>query len=194
MDIQSSVQNLSDQSQVAGSHASKRLTRTAILLGVLTILGSCIAGYFAYSTSRDKILGGVYENNLNIARILGRSVARSKDAKTEAEVLSELNRLWIGTEIRYSGSYLCAIRPNGKIVLHTGRPDGIGIDVIRQPLEAQMEGAPENLGELIQTRGEYVGPYVSRSGQQQVAAFSYSLDLDMLIAVHIVQFSSFRQR
>src|SRR3989442_1227529 len=56
---------LSDRSQ-----SLRHLSRTAVLLGALTSVGSCLVGYWAYGASRNAILKGQYESNLSLARTL----------------------------------------------------------------------------------------------------------------------------
>jgi PAS domain S-box-containing protein len=163
---------------------SQHLTRTAILLGILTVLGSCLVGYFAYIWSRNIVLEGTYNHNLNLARTLAEYAGRSSQSATSREVYAELQVLWERTKMQYSGSYMCAVRANGELALHTAQPDQVGMNVGDIPLVSRRNGDPKNLRELASAKQDWVGEATSLTGQQQVIAFSYANGLDALVALH----------
>ncbi len=162
----------------------QQVTRTAILLGVLTVLGSCFVGYFAYIWSRNLILEGTFDHNLNLARAFGEYAGISSQSMANTQVYEELQQLWERTKMPYSGSYMCVVRANGELALHTARPDQVGVNVGDISLTSLSSGEPKNLRELASTKSDWVGEATALTGQQQVMAFSYADNLDALVAIH----------
>jgi PAS domain S-box-containing protein len=169
----------------ARARSLRHLSRTAVLLGAMTIAGSCFVGYSAYVASRDAILKGLYEDNLSLAHTLAGVAARVGEAGSTSQMLGELEDLWKRTKTRYSGSYLCVVLSDGRIGLHTRRPGLVGKDVGGKQLPASSGTRLKTLGELCAKKEDYVGPYVSLAGEEQVAAFAYNRQLDGLVAIHV---------
>ena len=156
----------------------EHLTRTAIVLGSLSILGWCLAGRYAYAASRGAIIQKVHDNNLNLAATLAGAAGRFKASGSRPEPLAELEVLWKGTRPHYPGTYLCVVLRDGRLGLHTARPEDVGRNVGGNLLPAAKDGEPGNVQDLVAARQDYVGPYVSSAGEKQIAAFVYAPDLD----------------
>jgi signal transduction histidine kinase/CheY-like chemotaxis protein len=154
-----------------------------MLLGMLTVLGSGIVGYYAYVASRNAILKSVFASNLQQARDFRHHVEAHQAIRSPAESLHDLQQFWGEAGKRYAGSYLCVVDSNGTLTVHTARADTVGKNIGKNPLRARQ--GPQTLHELVQSKHDWVGYYTSSAGEEQVAAFAYSPFLDALISVHV---------
>ena len=162
---------------------AEKLARTAIFVGTITVLASWAVGYYAHTSSRDAIIHSMYMDNLSLARVLAQHAETS--ARSNTEILREVELLWLKTEQPYPGSYLCAVGSKGELLIHTAQPNRVGADVGAVSLATHRRNDPKNLRELVAARKDYVGPYISSTGQKQIAAFAYAKKLDALVAVHV---------
>ncbi len=175
----------SSWSRLSSAQRLRRLTRTALFLGILTVLGSSAVGYIAYRTSWNATLASVFHSNLTLARTLGKYVEALEQSKSHTQVMSELQRLWDAHAKRFPGSYLCVSQSDATLALHTARPEAVGTDVGRMALIAQRDEDPQNLGELTTAKRDWVGYFTSLQGQRQVASFAYLPRLGGLLAIHV---------
>ncbi len=164
---------------------SNLLTRTAIAFGVLTVFGSCVVGFLAYKTSRNLIFENIYRNNLNLARSIssfGQVLTRSEDPQNLA---GRLTILWDSLEPRFSGSYLCVVGSDGRLLNHTAHPNQTGAQVGQLKIEPRADAGPTTVRDLIAAKRDWVGQTRNLAGERQMIAFAYNRSLDGLIAVHV---------
>ena len=162
----------------------QRLTRTAVLVGILTVLAGWAVGFYVHTSSRGAVAKIVYENNLSLAQafavyaeILGKPVESSR-------VLAAIQEMWDHTT-RQPGSYMCIVGSDGSALLHTARPEQVGEQMGGDRLLAEREGGPKNIEELLKARRDWVGLCPAAENQQLVGAFAYCSSLDALISIYV---------
>jgi hypothetical protein len=97
-------------------------SRVGLLLGILTVLSSIGIVYYAYEKSVETIFQTVYQENLNTAKTLREYVELRRQSLPESEVIKEVKHLWQNIEKPYPNSYLCIIQHEGKLAVHTSKP------------------------------------------------------------------------
>ena len=160
----------------------KKIRLFILSFTLLIMLATIIVGYQAYVSSRDTVLNTVYQSNLDLARALRDFSATDKRGNSETAVLSDLQTVWNNMDRSNKGDFLCVIDKKGILTLHTSAKDREGVDVGQSPIH------PTNLKtllELIAEKNDYVGPYLSSSGQDQIAAFAYAEGMDSVISIHV---------
>lgn len=161
-----------------------RIGRLAIGLALITMLSGMAVGYMSYQSSRELLLESLFESNLNLARLMGRHLSLLPGGATDSLRLAEAQSMWNAFEMRYPGSYLCIIRNDGKLSLHTKNPQLRGLDVGSTLISNSGQEGPRTLRELVQASRDYTGLHISHAGEKQVAAFAYNPTLKETIAVH----------
>ena len=163
------------------SSALERLKRASILLALLALFGCAVLSYFAYTASRDAITARLLKGNLDLANMLETSVRSAPD---QAAALKNMNQMWYTARSQYPDNYLCVIGADGKLLLNTRQPDQVGTSVgaTRIPAAANL---PQTVQALLDARADWVGRNRNAAGEQQIAAYSYSSNLNALVAVHL---------
>ena len=167
------------------SQSLRHLARTAILLGMLSILAGWGVGFYSYFTSRNATLESIYQSNLDLARSLSTYASVLAESAAASEILIELEKAWEKTEDRYPGRYLCLVDADGKLLLNTAGPDKVGMDVGENRIQPRFENDPHTLRELLVSKRDWVGKYWDLAGREQVVAFAHSENLNGLVAVHV---------
>jgi len=162
------------------------LVRTAILLGVLALLGSFGLGYFSYLASRHTSLDSLYQSRLRLVRTLAADYGLEMAEKTTPlDPLDELNRLWKTSERRFRESYLCVIQSDGRLALNTADACRAGDYVGDVRLKSRRQGEPSTVAELAAAGGDWVGETTGPNGEARLSAYAYSEQLDGLVAIHV---------
>ncbi len=161
------------------------LKTIAILLGALAIAGGSAASWIAYRASERVLIDSVIRSNLLIAHQLAQSLATPPGDPIPDTIADDLANTWKGLNPQYSGSYVCAVDRQGKLLVNTSRPDDVGDDVGGNPLFSELDSDPRTVAELVEERKDWAGYYVSSVGENQIAAFAYAPRLDWMVAVHV---------
>ncbi len=105
-----------------------RMSRIALILGILSIVVGLGVGYYSYVTSRDALLEIIYESNHKVARALAMHSNALGESMSEREILDDLGKTWSDYNEVYvdRGSFLCVIDPEGQLSLHTKNPNAVG--------------------------------------------------------------------
>lgn len=149
---------------------------------LITMLATLVIGHEAYSTSRDSVLKNVYESNLDLARAF-RDYSATKSPQTkERDVLNSLRTAWNSMDRSVKGGFLCVVDNKGKLTLHTAAPNREGADVGKNAIHPTNR---QTLRELVNDKKDFVGPYLSSAGQDQIAAFAYVPKLKSVISIHV---------
>ncbi|MFQ5490209.1 MAG: PAS domain S-box protein [Phycisphaerae bacterium] len=177
-----SFQNLVDASV-------RRLSRTAVGLGVLAIVGSCLLALQAYRNSRQAILADVSTSLLQDAGALA-SVADSFAVTLGTDAILR----WIQTQsshvsYRYSGTSICVLDDSGTLLLDTGRPDAVGTNMADMPVAVTGWEGPVNLGAMLDTQESWIGSFANSSGERQIGAFVPLTVIGGYVGIHAPQAS-----
>ncbi len=158
------------------------ITRVVVFAGILIVIGIFIVAYQAYSSSREAMLQTVYSNNMLLAQTF-RDFARAQgDSVNSKRVLNGFRDLWKNIEHPYKGGFLCVIDEKGRLTLHTAAPNREGVFVGENPIHPDSQ---TTLHDLVESEIDYVGPYLSSAGKDQVAAFSYVQPLKSVVSIHV---------
>jgi len=162
--------------------SSRRLSTLAAGLAVVLILIAALAAYFAYDVTRRFVLQNAVDYGFQTARTLAAHAERSTDSA--AATVEDLADLWREMHHTGPGGYLCVVQADGRLALHTARPERRGDYAGSIPVAGGPGGASDAL-QLVTAGGDWVGPSRSLDGQPQVIAFAYVPRLHALVAVHL---------
>lgn len=165
--------------------SESQLPRTAILLGLISILGSCATGYFAYQQSREMILERVFSSNSNLARAIATHVEVSGKSKSISENVEAVRSFWERSAMPDSHTDICILGADGKLLLNTKFPEFEGANASQTPLESWESGAPQTIGELIATREDWAGFCTLPQQERQMISFVGANHWDWMIVVHV---------
>ena len=168
------------------NQALHRLTRTGLLLGVVTILASIVIGYSSFIAGRDAAYQKTFDTNLALARTLAREADRHFRETSIAETLSVIGEVASDIGISNEGGYVCVIDGNGKLTLHTRHPEHVNKNIGHMPIRSDVF---VTLGKLASSQEDWVGHFTSSEGEAQIVAAAYSPALNMSILVHVPQAS-----
>ncbi|MCH7960195.1 MAG: response regulator [Candidatus Hydrogenedentes bacterium] len=163
-----------------------RLTSTGLLLGAATILASTIVGYSSFVAGREAAYQKTYDSNLALARALASEADRHAPDTSTAEILTNIGEIASDIDISNKGGYVCAIDRDGILTLHTKHPEYIGKNVGHMPIHSDSF---DTMAGLVSSEEDWVGHFISRSGEAQIVAASYSSGLDMSLMLHVPQAS-----
>ncbi len=158
--------------------------RPAYAPAAAAIVLSWVVGWFAYQSSQEQILETIYRGNLNLARTLASAAAAAAGPERPATIRA-IENLWKDTERRFRGSYLSVLPADGKLMLHTAKPELVGAQRGGAVIETDWLDGPRTLRELAAAQRDWAGRFTNVAGQEQVAAFAYAPALDALVAIHI---------
>ncbi|MCH8044402.1 MAG: PAS domain S-box protein, partial [Planctomycetes bacterium] len=160
------------------------VSRLAIMLGAIAIISSCAVGYFAFRASREAIHETIFQGHLNIAQVVAQHANTLPSATSEVIVVEKIRQLWKNLDHPSRNSYVCVVRSDGQLLLHTLRPESEGSDVGDLPIETGRDDGPKTLRALVTSREAWVGDYTSSKGELQVAACAYIPRLDSMVMIY----------
>ncbi len=159
----------------------KRFTRILFIIGIASIIGTCIIGTYSYIKTKNAYMDDIFHRNLNLTKTYSKYV----DAVEESRKLKELSNVWKKSDKPEQGSYMCVINKGGFLNIHTARPDTVGENVGFIKITPRKRGDPSTLQELINVKSSWVGYYTALDGQEQITSFVYNKNLKSLIAIHV---------
>lgn len=161
------------------SGISKRVT---LVISFVVILITVFIAYQAYTSSRDIMFNNIYKSNMDLAKTFRDFAETHTKHTSNKEILEDLRGFWKGLDRDFKGGFLCVIDKKGTLTLHTGAPDREGVDVGENIIHPSN---PVTLNKLVESKIDYVGPYLSSAKKDQVAAFSYVPSLDSVVSIHV---------
>ncbi|MCA9218283.1 MAG: PAS domain S-box protein, partial [Planctomycetales bacterium] len=158
---------------------------SALAIGFVAILGTFAVSYQAYEHSRDAIRKTVADANLALGRTVC-NVAFEELPESEAvdreSVLERISDKWSRTVVPYDDAYLCVIGPEGKLDLHTAKPQMQGTDVSNIVVSEENS---QTVLQLLKSHESWSGRNINARGISQLVGYHYESMLDSLVAVHI---------
>jgi len=158
-----------------------KINKLVLAVCCFIILATLITAYKAFISSREVITSHISDGNLHLTQSFMRIAKEEKSDATIATVLSKLNKAWHSSRNPGDAGFLCVVNSKGILTLHTGNPDRNGKFVGEKKLHPDN---PVTLQALVQLKQDWVGPYLSAAGQEQIAAFSYIPQIDSMVSIH----------
>jgi len=164
--------------------ATRRLSTTAMTMGLLGVLGSVVVGLYAYRASSSAVIRGIHRNMLNLAQSLSELAASHIEGGDVDGAVAELRAHWNAFGRAESHSELCIVRRNGQVVLDTSSPESEG-ELMPERELTLVGGEVVSIAEIAAGRQSAVGWTPIRGGERQFAAMVYSEPLDCLICLAV---------
>ncbi len=161
--------------------ATRRLIRTAVMIGMVTVLGSCAIAYLAYRASRHNVLTNVGELNRALAGTVRNHLERTLAGRfTSSDGLYQsAEQLWQGFEP--SGGLLLVKAP-GTVIYHSRQPELVGRDLTDVRLRPSAFAAASTWEELFDLREDWIGQ-LRVEGTPLLMSGVYMEGLDAYVAV-----------
>lgn len=156
-----------------------RLNYFAISLGVLSILSSFIIIYLAYMSSIRNAEQELYRYYTDKAHFINALIELNED-KSKDELLKLIEHSFERTN-RPEDEYVCIVDQSSNLILHTKHPETTGNYAGANVLDGQEKCS---LKDLVIAKKNYIGSYISSSGEKQIAAFEYVPSQNWTVGVH----------
>ena len=160
------------------------LAKTALFLGGVTIIASCVVGYLAYESSRKALLDSIFNLNSSMARNVALQLQNQAAPEDDDKLASMVETAWNQVDKLSEKTYICMINPQGTLLLHTISPDFVGRDISSKPFLPVGASGPSSIGELLKSKKNYSGFLNNSDGQKQAISFMYLPNFDVTLAVH----------
>lgn len=160
------------------------LTRTAVGVVVVSVAVTAVVGYGAYRVSHQRVVRMIGGASLQMARSLGAAAEVEASQAADSSFLDRLARAWESARSVDSARFLCVVGSDGRVVLHTGRSDCVGMDVGGLRIEESTLGGARTVGDVLAARKDWFGAVICPDGQHQLLAMAYNPKLNGLICVH----------
>jgi signal transduction histidine kinase/CheY-like chemotaxis protein len=147
------------------------------------ILLALIIGGISYRNSVDAALGVVQNSQLTRAVMIAEIIDRDYD-RTPDDLLRDIRTFWKGVGVRVQGEYLYVVDEDGRLLLHTWRPEEVGMDVGEVRLLDLDEKPAGSLRYRIISRTPYLGYYVDPAGDLETVALAWVASRDWMIGLH----------
>lgn len=155
----------------------------SVFLGLLAASGSALLGIHALKLTSNEIEHQIGKFYLAKAISLA-SLSSDSHEQSDQELLAEIQRVWKSDPELPSDEYICVVDNSAHLLMHSSHPNTIGNHVGDNLLIREQEDVRSTLSELITSKEDYIGDYVSSAGELQVAAFSNISNRGWVIGVH----------
>lgn len=164
---------------------SRRLSAVAITLGLLGLTMSLVVAVLAYKASRTAVVENVKSNIMNVTRSL-RDLALVGVSPSEEPrlALAETCQRWKDLGRDELSGYLCIVRTDGVIALHTDSPERVGRNVADLKIEVTKDRFV-SFRELGASPEELVGILTGLDGARHFIAAVPAPELDATICLHV---------
>jgi signal transduction histidine kinase/ActR/RegA family two-component response regulator len=155
----------------------------AIILGIVSVLISLSIGFFAYKYTLKATEKRYHMFYMNKAKMLA-SIADSHKDTTKDILLNIIETCWMASGDKPPDEYICIVDKDANLILHTAHPDTIGKYVGNNIVLDSQGKLLCRMQEIIQSQVDYVGNFISSSGQKQIAAFAAIPQRQWTVGVH----------
>ncbi len=162
---------------------SQRTLPTALIMSALCIIAALLMGFVASHLTQLDLERLYHEFYLREARLL-RAVAQLNPALSNQAALVAINKAWDSRGPHPKDEYICIVDGKSRLVLHTAHPQTVGNYCGTNQVTASPAVPASNLEQLYKLKTDYVGDYISSSGQAQIAAFAAMPERGLMLGVH----------
>jgi PAS domain S-box-containing protein len=155
----------------------------AFSLGFISIVCALFIGYTAFQASVEDIEEQYRNFYLREAKMLV-NAAEILSANDDKTILNEIQTIWGASTEKAADEYICIVDKDSHLILHTAHPETAGNFAGNNPIFREINTRETCLADLVKTQRDYVGDYISSSGQNQLAAFSTVHSKSWVIGVH----------
>jgi len=159
------------------------LNKLAFILSAFSIGAAVLVSTFSYQKTINDTLTQYYNFYSQIAGMIALNIGTHSNM-SDNEILHSLESEWNTIKNRPSDEHLCIVNEDSKLLLHTSVPSSVGSIVDHNLLLDKTEQKYGSLGDLVKTQKEYVGGYISSSGDAQIAAFAPVPQKKWVVGVH----------
>ncbi|MCA9266845.1 MAG: PAS domain S-box protein [Planctomycetales bacterium] len=156
-----------------------------VAIGAGSIVGVVAVSFFAYENSRSAVRQHVATENLAVGRTvsgIALSGIPSDVPLDKDEALERISRAWSQTSVSHKGTYLCVIGSDGRLELHSLKPEMKGTDVGGTTLS---KASGQTVNDLLKAHGNWSGQNTNFRGFVQLVGYHYVPEIDSLMAVHV---------
>lgn len=155
---------------------------TAAMAGIVVVLVLGM-GWLIYQGQRKALLGLVYREGLLLAQGLGQSLdIRALDFPTRETFIEHLKVDYRELQIG-AGGYFCVLDTDGRVVLHSQRPQRQGAIVFDRPVE-DVDGVPRKLGDVLRGGRPFSGRYVDLEGREELLSVAPVTGFNLFVTIH----------
>ncbi|MBU0468881.1 MAG: PAS domain S-box protein [Candidatus Omnitrophica bacterium] len=159
------------------------LNKLALILAAFSVGAAVLISTFSYQKTINDALNQYYIFYSKIAGMIAVDIGTHSNM-SDNEIVNSLESEWKTIKNRPSDEYLCVVNKDSKLLLHTSFPRAVGDIVAQNLLLDKSEQTYCSLGDLVKTQKEYVGGYISSSGDAQIAAFAPVPQKKWVVGVH----------
>ena len=140
----------------------------ALSAGLISV--ALIIGIVSYQYSFKMMQKGYQRLYLSKAQMIMK-VAEADQNKPIKIILEDIYRSWSTNRDRPPDEYICVVDQDSRLLLHSANPETVGKYTGKNPIFSDDKSKEKNLGDLVKSRKNYVGNYISSEGLDQIAAF-----------------------
>jgi len=160
-----------------------KVSLIAFTFGILSIVCSLIIGNAAFQSSVNDFEQQYRKFYLREAKLFVKAaeVYRFNDDET---LLNSIQSLWNASTVKAADEYICIVDKDSNLIMHTAHPETIGNFAGSNLINREINTYETSLADLVKSQRDYVGDYISSTGQNQLAAFASIPDKRWVIGVH----------
>jgi two-component sensor histidine kinase len=155
----------------------------AVILGLISIFFALGIGYIAFRYSMISAEKGYHNFYLRCAKDLA-SLAKSNKNLPPKKLLKKISRHWKSASNKPPDEYICIVNGRSELIFHSAHPGTVGNNAGDNILQDQKGRRVCKLSDIVADKQDYVGRYVSSTGQEQIAAFAYIPERNWTLGVH----------
>ena len=174
---------MSRNSRLELKKRTRPLAWATIFLGAGLITAALVIGFISYQYSYRMMEQGYQNFYLNKAQMIV-NASRPQQVESDQKLIQSLEKAWESAGHRPADEYICVVDKKGNLLLHTAAPQTVGNYAGDNRVFEQNQAHPGRLCELVATKRDYVGQYVSSSGDDQIAAFVSIPGREWMLGVH----------
>ncbi|HAF30030.1 MAG TPA: hypothetical protein DCG75_13400 [Bacteroidales bacterium] len=152
------------------------------IIGALAIILSFIIVFVIYKNSVKKTEQDIYKFYKTKASIIN-ALIQDHPSVNDSIMLNYVLRLYNSIEIQADDEYICIVNDKSDLILHSLYPNTIGNYAGANAVFDQSQEIC-TLSDLVKYNKNYIGHYVSSSGENQIAAFEYIPSRKWMLGVH----------
>lgn len=160
-----------------------RLPLTAIVLGLSSVAAALVISFVAYKYTLETTEKHHQLFYLNKAKTFAADIKEHNDY-SDKKMLKSVNSLWQNSKKSAPDEYLCVVDKNGNLIFCTIHPDMIGNYIGDNAIISDSQQPDRTLIDIVKSKTDYVGTYISSKGAEQIAAFVHIPDRQWFLGIH----------